>query len=178
MCIFCLCFTSCSSESKTAKVTPAQINELQQAKTSNSAALTPALSRQPKTTIPDSANSNQPTNLTVPAKPVPVETNDKALELALEAAAAHKKTISVPPETEAAYYAEVSAATDANLTTTDQVNQPALDKPGMADELISVNFDQVDIRTVLKTIGDITGINFVIDDRVQGTVTVLSPVIK
>ncbi len=68
------------------------------------------------------------------------------------------------------------------------VNLPVLDKPGMAegpqsqfmrignpDELISVNFDQVDIRIMLKTIGDITGINFVVDDSVKGTVTVMSP---
>ena len=55
------------------------------------------------------------------------------------------------------------------------VNLPVLDKPGMADELISVNFDQVDIRIMLKTIGDITGINFVVDDSIKGTVTVMSP---
>lgn len=46
---------------------------------------------------------------------------------------------------------------------------------GNPDELISVNFDQVDIRIMLKTIGDITGINFVVDDSVKGTVTVMSP---
>ncbi len=55
------------------------------------------------------------------------------------------------------------------------VNMPVLDKPGMADELISVNFEQVDVRTVIKTIGDITGINFVVDDNVSGTVTLMSP---
>jgi len=55
------------------------------------------------------------------------------------------------------------------------VNMPALNKSGMADELISVNFEQVDIRTVLKTIGDITGINFVVDENVRGTVTLMSP---
>jgi len=55
------------------------------------------------------------------------------------------------------------------------VNMPALDKPGMADELISVNFEQVDIRAVLKTIGDVTGINFVVDENVRGTVTLMSP---
>lgn len=46
---------------------------------------------------------------------------------------------------------------------------------GNPDELISVNFDQVDIRIMLKTIGEITGINFVVDDNVRGTVTVMSP---
>lgn len=55
------------------------------------------------------------------------------------------------------------------------INMPVLDEPGMADELISVNFEQVDIRTVIKTVGDITGINFVIDDNVSGTVTLMSP---
>jgi general secretion pathway protein D len=157
------------------KATPAQTNKSQQAKTRSSAAYTPESSQQPKTISPDLADSNKPMNLTVPTRPGSVDINDKVLELALEAASARKKTISVPSETEAAYYPEISAVTDANLTTTDQVILPALDKPGMADELISVNFDQVDIRTVLKTIGDITGINFIVDDRVQGTVTVLSP---
>jgi len=52
---------------------------------------------------------------------------------------------------------------------------PALEQPGMADELVTLNFDQVEIRTVLKTIGEITGINFVIDENVRGTVTVMSP---
>jgi len=55
------------------------------------------------------------------------------------------------------------------------VNMPVLEEPGMADELISVNFEQVDIRSVIKTIGDITGINFVVDDNVSGTVTMMSP---
>ena len=54
------------------------------------------------------------------------------------------------------------------------VDIPVLNEPGMADEPISVNFEQVDIRTVIKTIGDITGINFVVDDSVQGTVTLMS----
>ncbi len=48
-------------------------------------------------------------------------------------------------------------------------------RPGMADEMVSVNFDNVEIRTVLKTIGDITGINFIPAERVTGTVTVMSP---
>ncbi|MEN6338047.1 MAG: secretin N-terminal domain-containing protein, partial [Phycisphaerales bacterium] len=48
-------------------------------------------------------------------------------------------------------------------------------RPGMADETVSVNFDNVDIRTVLKTIGDITGINFIPHESVTGTVTVMSP---
>ena len=52
---------------------------------------------------------------------------------------------------------------------------PAIDGAGMADEMIYVNFDQVDIRVMLKTVGELTGINFVVDDSVTGTVTVMSP---
>ena len=53
-----------------------------------------------------------------------------------------------------------------------------LSPPGTAadpNELIAVNFDNVDIRAVLKTIGEITGINFIPHDSVTGTVTVMSP---
>ena len=52
---------------------------------------------------------------------------------------------------------------------------PALEEPGMADKLISVDFNQVDIRVVLKTISEITGANFLVDDNVKGTVTLISP---
>lgn len=55
------------------------------------------------------------------------------------------------------------------------VNAPVLNEPGMADELISLNFDKVDIHAVLKTVGDITGINFVVDKSVTGPITVMSP---
>ena len=54
-------------------------------------------------------------------------------------------------------------------------NLSPLDSPGMADEFVCVNFDQVDIRVMLRTISDITGINFVVDDRIQGTITLISP---
>jgi general secretion pathway protein D len=55
------------------------------------------------------------------------------------------------------------------------VDMPLLKKPGMADQLVSVNFDNVDIRIVLKTVGEITGINFIPHQSVTGTVTVMSP---
>lgn len=56
-----------------------------------------------------------------------------------------------------------------------QVAMPALTEPGMADEPVSVNFEDVEIRTVLKTIGEITGINFIPHQNVSGKVTVMSP---
>ncbi|MBN2272173.1 MAG: type II secretion system secretin GspD [Sedimentisphaerales bacterium] len=77
--------------------------------------------------------------------------------------------------------AEVSAGSGTSSSTAESVsgvmtvNAPALNEPGMADELISLNFDKVDIHAVLKTIGDITGINFVVDKSVAGPITVMSP---
>ncbi len=61
------------------------------------------------------------------------------------------------------------------LTSEPAVEFPKLSNPDMANERISVNFDQVDIRVVLKTIGDITGINFIVDANVRGTVTAMFP---
>ncbi len=43
------------------------------------------------------------------------------------------------------------------------------------NEMISVNFDNVEVRTVLKTIGEITGINFIPHESIAGTITVMSP---
>jgi general secretion pathway protein D len=75
--------------------------------------------------------------------------------------------------------ASVLAATPANAVEPaiagSAVKAPVLDEQGMADELISLNFDKVDIHAVLKTIGEITGINFVVDKSVTGPITVMSP---
>ncbi len=43
------------------------------------------------------------------------------------------------------------------------------------NETISVNFDNVEVRTVLKTIGEITGINFIPHESIAGMITVMSP---
>ena len=56
-----------------------------------------------------------------------------------------------------------------------QVYMPELLKPGVADKLITLDFDQVDIKIFIKTIGELTGINFLIDDSIRGTVTLISP---
>ncbi len=55
------------------------------------------------------------------------------------------------------------------------VEMPALTDPAMADEPVSVNFENVDIRMVLKTFGQVTGINFIPHESVTGRVTVMSP---
>ncbi len=55
------------------------------------------------------------------------------------------------------------------------IEMPFLLEPGAANRLISLDFNQVDIRIFIKTIGQLTGINFLVDDKISGTVTLISP---
>jgi len=55
------------------------------------------------------------------------------------------------------------------------IEMPFLAEPGVVDRLISLDFSQVDIRVFIKTVGQLTGVNFLIDEKIQGTVTLLSP---
>jgi len=47
-------------------------------------------------------------------------------------------------------------------------------RPGSSDR-ITINFDNADLRTVIKFISELTGKNFLVDDKVKGTVTIISP---
>jgi len=47
-------------------------------------------------------------------------------------------------------------------------------RPGTDEEKITVNFVNADIQSVIKTIGQHTGRNFILDPRVQGTVNIVS----
>jgi general secretion pathway protein D len=46
---------------------------------------------------------------------------------------------------------------------------------GQSGQFITMDFDGVDIKVFIKFIADITGKNFIIDDKVTGKVTVISP---
>ncbi|MES0397433.1 MAG: type II secretion system secretin GspD [Syntrophobacteria bacterium] len=46
---------------------------------------------------------------------------------------------------------------------------------GQSKKTISMDFDQVDIKVFIKFISELTRKNFVVDDKVRGKVTVLSP---
>jgi len=48
-------------------------------------------------------------------------------------------------------------------------------QPSKQPKYITMDFDQVDINIFIKFISEITGKNFVVDDKVKGKVTVLSP---
>ncbi len=47
--------------------------------------------------------------------------------------------------------------------------------PDETAQLVTMDFDGVDIKVFIKFIADITGKNFILDDKVSGKVTVISP---
>ncbi len=51
----------------------------------------------------------------------------------------------------------------------------SLEGGGAEKRFISIDFDNVDIRTFVKYISELTGKNFVVDKAVQGNVTIVSP---
>jgi general secretion pathway protein D len=116
------------------------------------------------------------------ATPRAAETNP-APPVALPLAATVREPPSRPPAAPAHRPKAASPPSDttarANLPPQHETPQsrPPRIAPHVAnpDELVSVNFDNVDIRTVLKTIGELTGINFIPHQNVNGTVTAMSP---
>jgi general secretion pathway protein D len=69
----------------------------------------------------------------------------------------------------------VNPSGGSHTTGDSSIDMPLLSAPGAADKLISLDFDQANIRVFIKTIGQLTGINFLIDDNVRGTVTLSCP---
>ena len=56
------------------------------------------------------------------------------------------------------------------------VNPPPAAPPDNPDEkLITMNFQDIDLDALVKFISEITGRNFILDDRVKGKVTIISP---
>ncbi len=52
---------------------------------------------------------------------------------------------------------------------------PAFSAPPVVKPMVSMNFDGVDIRTVVKYMSTLTKKNFIVNPKVQGKVTILSP---
>jgi general secretion pathway protein D len=63
-----------------------------------------------------------------------------------------------------------------SLTATVHAQQRgAKEQKSKVNKNISMDFDQVDIKVFIKFMSELTGKNFVVDDKVRGKVTVLSP---
>ncbi|MHC4281347.1 MAG: hypothetical protein ACYSWZ_00005, partial [Planctomycetota bacterium] len=172
VCILCISFASCTPESKTPKTTkmrPQEDNAAQITKDFYTKEFGAKQVERPKAAVTNQAENKELIQLVTLPKHETIKNNSKTSEYTTT----RKKIIQVASREQVDLPEEI-AARRKSTTTAEQpssetaVNLPVLDKPGMADELICVNFDQVDIRMVLKTVGDITGINFVLDDSVRG----------
>ncbi|MGH8056055.1 MAG: type II secretion system secretin GspD [Candidatus Entotheonellia bacterium] len=49
------------------------------------------------------------------------------------------------------------------------------ERGSLTDNLVSLDFDNVELKVVIKYISEITGQNFLVDDKVRGRVTLISP---
>jgi len=114
--------------------------------------------------------SGAPPRITEEAKAsAPVETRDSETLPRAESKEATQPAPDVIEKQQEAYPAMASFTEAPPSCLTSLQDSP------LADKMISVNFDQADIRFVLKTVSEITGIKFIIADEVSGPVTVLSP---
>jgi len=192
--IICTHFTGCKSESTTTTDKPPQknISEIINCTASNEPP-----KRQIKQLNVKNANSDQKTTPIASAILTKTETHEESCqdsEYQSKLTAGSDRIVPTLTQEQAFTSADNFVTSDeANFTAQQPppektVNLPVPDKPdnneflpppvtriSNPDELISVNFDRVDIRVMLKTIGDITGINFVVDETITGPVTVISP---
>ena len=53
--------------------------------------------------------------------------------------------------------------------------QPKTEGAGASDQFVSIDFNNVDINVFIKFMSELTGTNFVVDQRVKGRVTIISP---
>jgi general secretion pathway protein D len=111
------------------------------------------------------------------AKKAATSTSPPALPSASPAAPAVPPSPHLPPkkpvETAPATPAEETVTRSPRQPATPPSSQPAASAP--ATRYVTIDFDNVDIPVFIKFISELTGRNFVIDEKVRGKVTVISP---
>ncbi len=81
-----------------------------------------------------------------------------------------QKTVEAAPEKRATPKETVKAAAPPSKTKT-----AAKPKRTPEEKYVTIDFDNVDITVFIKFISELTGQNFIIDDRVKGKATIISP---
>jgi len=66
------------------------------------------------------------------------------------------------------------AQQDENKDTGQQINNPAVNH-NQAERFVSIDFNDVDIHVVIQFISELTKENFIVDPKVKGKVTIISP---
>jgi general secretion pathway protein D len=69
----------------------------------------------------------------------------------------------------------VIASISVGAALAEQAASPLAQSSATGEALIAMNFPDVELRTVIKFISEVTGYNFVFDDRVRGKITIVAP---
>lgn len=69
----------------------------------------------------------------------------------------------------------VVSSTGAYAENLPEKTSPVIVKPALPGEKVNIDFNDVDIKLFVKFIAELTGRNFIIDDKVKGKVTIISP---
>jgi hypothetical protein len=69
----------------------------------------------------------------------------------------------------------VIASVSVGAALAEQAASPPAQSSATGEALIAMNFSDVELRTVIEFISEVTGRNFVFDDRVRGKITILAP---
>ncbi len=116
---------------------------------------------------PSSSSSTVPQDLEVPAPeniPPPRQNNSLA-----EPEIPVKKEAAATPNPAALQHEEPIAPQAKRLISAEPARKHA------AEKYVTIDFDNVDISVFVKFVSELTGKNFIIDDKVKGKVTIISP---
>jgi general secretion pathway protein D len=130
-------------------------------------------------TPPSSQTSTQPPAPVTPEKPQPVSEAPQASNVSKTDQAAstpqeppQTKTETVPSSIAAGQETILRKAED-KVSARKTPTKPEIRKT--ADKYVTLDFDNVNIETFVKFVSELTGKNFIIDEKVKGKVTILSP---
>jgi general secretion pathway protein D len=151
--------------------------------------LIPHTGRAARLASEDQPATTAPSPSTVPTLPKPTESKEtpartEAVKSAAGQTAAPAESVTVssprkrspkkPPESVATPAVETTQASS-NKTAESSVSLSPSGASEQKPRYVTIDFDNVEIQVFIKFISELTGRNFVIDDKVKGKVTVISP---
>lgn len=141
------------------------------------AAVPPAVAVQPSPAVKTEAS--QTVTPTVPA-PVTAATPAAGTQPATPPPAPQQQPVTATPPAPLpgpapAAVPQPAAPPQPHIATPTPAPQPQPAPPARDQRYVTIDFDNVDIQVFIKFISELTGKNFVIDDKVKGKVTIISP---
>jgi len=134
--------------------------------------LSPGTSRAVRIAGEDQPVSTSPAQAPQKASPAKTETTAGAPAAAPRPSPATHRPAETPPAKNQAAAVPPPQPQSQPATPSAKRQPPA---PSPSDRYVTIDFDNVDIQVFVKFVSELTGRNFVIDDKVKGKVTVISP---